>query len=256
MAALSRLLLSLSTPAHSRRFPWQTSSASQPALRRHRRRGSSRHRCDAASGPPLLRSCSNSLSVTRGSALRSSASWVRDNARSPSLFARHHRHCPRHDGDSPPLTTVEGIDCPHRTTISPLGIVILGLAIGDKTSCSPRRDPEIPCDRTLCPTSLHRNSSSSAASPPPNNDSVCLLRPSLPRRRQSPHLPPSNNITTTAAAAATAATAAGRRRRCWSANRRRRNPRHQLLTAWNRQCPARWRPLCAQRRQGRLPERQ
>jgi hypothetical protein len=45
-------------------------------------------------------------------------------------------------------------------------------------------------------------------------------------------------------------------RRCTaSRRRRRRNPRRQPLTAWNRRCPARRRPLWARRRQGRSPER-
>jgi hypothetical protein len=47
-------------------------------------------------------------------------------------------------------------------------------------------------------------------------------------------------------------------RRCTASRRRRRrrhNPRRQPLTAWNRRCPARRKPLCARRRQGRSPER-
>ena len=77
------------TPAHSRHFPWQTSSA---VCCPHSRRfdiavvvaGFSRHRRDAASGPPPLRSRPDSLGVTRSSDLQSSTSWVRDNTRSPS----------------------------------------------------------------------------------------------------------------------------------------------------------------------------
>ncbi len=47
-------------------------------------------------------------------------------------------------------------------------------------------------------------------------------------------------------------------RRCTASRRccrRRRNPHRQPLTAWNRRCLARRRPLCARRRQGRSPER-
>ena len=92
-------------------------------------------------------------------------------------FVRHRRHRPRRAGDPPPpLTAVGSVDCPHSAMISPPGIVVLGLAVGDETSCSPRRDPEIPRDRTRCPTSLHRNSSSAAA-------------PS-PQQRQRPSSPP------------------------------------------------------------------
>jgi len=41
----------------------------------------------------------------------------------------------------------------------------------------------------------------------------------------------------------------------WSANHRRRNPHHQLLTAWNRLCHACRRHLCARHRQGQSPKR-
>jgi hypothetical protein len=49
------------------------------------------------------------------------------------------------------------------------------LAVGDETSCSPRRDPEIPRDRTRCPTSLHRKPPPLPLPPqstPPTADSV------------------------------------------------------------------------------------
>jgi hypothetical protein len=49
------------------------------------------------------------------------------------------------------------------------------LAVGDETSCSPRRDPEIPRDRTRCPTSLHRKPPPLPPPPqstPPTADSV------------------------------------------------------------------------------------
>jgi hypothetical protein len=56
-------------PAHSRRFPWQSSSAVRFP---HSRRFdvavavSSPHRSDAVGGPPPLRSLPNSRSATRG----------------------------------------------------------------------------------------------------------------------------------------------------------------------------------------------
>jgi hypothetical protein len=49
------------------------------------------------------------------------------------------------------------------------------LAVGDETSCSPRRDPEIPRDRTRCPTSLHRKPPPPPPPPqstPPTADSM------------------------------------------------------------------------------------
>ena len=64
-------------------FPWQSSSA---VCCPHNRRFdvavavSSPCHSDTASGPPPLRSLPNSHGTTRGLALRSSASWVRDNA--------------------------------------------------------------------------------------------------------------------------------------------------------------------------------
>jgi len=69
----------------------------------------------------------------------------------------------------------DSIDRPRRATISPQGIVVLGLAVGNEASCSPRRDPEITRDRTRRPTSSRRNPSSAEAlcrpssllSPPP-----------------------------------------------------------------------------------------
>ena len=71
-------------------------------------------------------------------------------------------------GDSPP---------PHcsRERRLPPSRVVLRLAVGDETSCSPRRDPEIPRDRTRCPTSLHRKPPPLPPPPqstPPTADSV------------------------------------------------------------------------------------
>jgi hypothetical protein len=143
MAALSRRLLSLSAPTHSRRIPWQTSSSVRyPHSRRFNvtvvvARSFCRRRDAASSG------------TTRDRRHRRRR-W----GRRRRLFARHRR--PRCAVDSPPLTAVESVDCLHRATISPPGIIVLGLAIGEVTSCSPHRDPEIPRDRTRCPTSLHR----------------------------------------------------------------------------------------------------
>jgi hypothetical protein len=66
---------------------------------------------------------------------------------------------------------------PHRSRERrlPPSRVVLRLAVGDETSCSPRRDPEIPRDRTRCPTSLHRKPPPLPPPPqstPPTADSV------------------------------------------------------------------------------------
>ena len=58
--------------------------------------------------PPPLRSRPNSLGVTRGSALRSSASWVRDNAQLPSLLP------------TPPLGTTPTFVCASSLSLSSL----------------------------------------------------------------------------------------------------------------------------------------
>jgi len=99
------------------------------------------------------------------------------------LFARrcccqHHRR--RRASNSPPLNAVEGINPSRHATISPQGIVVLGLAVGNEAfPCSPRRDPEIPRDRTRRLT-LSRHNPASAAAP---------CRPSL-LLSPPPQLPP------------------------------------------------------------------
>jgi hypothetical protein len=60
---------------------------------------------------------------------------------------------------------------PSRERRLPPSRVVLRLAVGDETSCSPCRDPEIPRDRTRCPTSLHRKPPP-PQSTPPTADSV------------------------------------------------------------------------------------
>ncbi len=52
-----------------------------------------------------------------------------------------HRRCCCRAGNPPAIPAIEGIDHPRRATIAPLGIVVLGSAVGDKMSYSPRRDP-------------------------------------------------------------------------------------------------------------------
>ena len=182
-AALSRRLLSLSAPAHSRRFPWQTSS---PVRYPHSRRfnvtvvvaGSSRRRRDAAGGGTTRDR------RRRRRRRRRCRRWGRHRR----SFARHRR--PRRAGDSPPLTAVESVDCPHRASSSDWPLATRRLARLAAITRSPAIGPVV-------------------------------------QRRCT----------------------ASRRRR-----RRRRNPRRQPLTAWNRRCPARRRPLCARSRQGRSPE--
>jgi len=88
--------------------PTLTASHGSPHSRRFNVAGPSHQRRDAASGPPPLRSCPNSLDVTRGSALRSSASWVRDNVRSPPL------------PPPPPLGTMPTFGCASSLSLSSL----------------------------------------------------------------------------------------------------------------------------------------
>ena len=124
---------------------------SQPALQRHRRRRR------------FLPSPS-----------RRRRRW--NNARSPSS-----------PPPPPPLGTTPTFVCasssssscrrfppPHRSRERrlPPSRVVLRLAVVDETSCSPRRDPEIPRDRTRCPTSLHRKPPPPPQSTPPTADSV------------------------------------------------------------------------------------
>jgi hypothetical protein len=86
----------------------------------------------------------------------------------------------------PPPHRSESIDCPHRATISPPGIIVLELAIGEVTSCSPRRDPKIPRDQTRYPMTLHRKPPPPPPPPPPPLERKLPPPQSTPWNQQCP----------------------------------------------------------------------
>ena len=88
-------------------------------------------------------------------------------------FARHRRHRPRRAGDSPPLTAVESVNCPHCATISPPGIVVFGLTVGDAFAAGP--PSPFACHRQ--PLSCRSFTEHQSLSPLPLMVGCCILRP-------------------------------------------------------------------------------